>query len=85
MFYFRSRFLKNIRQGQLGVSSVYDEKYGLWRGLDKMDECFDFSSHMSLMMNGSPTKEFKVERGLRQGDPISPFCHCSGRFEGFSE
>lgn len=31
------------------------------------------SCHMSVMVNGSPAKDFKVERGLRQGDPISPF------------
>ncbi|XP_058755916.1 uncharacterized protein LOC131629131 [Vicia villosa] len=32
-----------------------------------------FSSHMSVMVNGSPTKEFLVEKGLRQGDPLSSF------------
>ena len=31
------------------------------------------SAEMSIIINGSPTKPFRMERGLRQGDPLSPF------------
>ncbi|XP_072090535.1 secreted RxLR effector protein 78-like [Arachis hypogaea] len=35
-------------------------------------ECVTTSS-MSVLINGSPSKPFKMEQGLRQGDPLSPF------------
>ncbi|GKA50280.1 putative RNA-directed DNA polymerase, eukaryota, reverse transcriptase zinc-binding domain protein [Tanacetum coccineum] len=38
----------------------------------KIRSCLD-SAYASVLVNGSPTKEFKMERGLRQGDPLSPF------------
>ena len=31
------------------------------------------SSTLSVLVNGSPTSEFKNQKGLRQGDPIAPF------------
>jgi len=31
------------------------------------------SATISVLVNGSPTKEFKPSRGLKQGDPIAPF------------
>lgn len=32
-----------------------------------------FTSSLSVIVNGSTTEDFKLEKGLRQGDPISPF------------
>jgi len=31
------------------------------------------TAHISILVNGAPCKPFKMGRGLRQGDPISPF------------
>ncbi|GLT56373.1 hypothetical protein SLA2020_294170 [Shorea laevis] len=41
-----------------------------WRGWIK--ECLS-TARCSVLVNGSPTEEFVVEKGLRQGDPLSPF------------
>ncbi|GKD41716.1 putative RNA-directed DNA polymerase, eukaryota, reverse transcriptase zinc-binding domain protein [Tanacetum coccineum] len=42
----------------------------IWRSWIKA--CLE-SSRTSILVNGSPTSDFNVKRGLRQGDPLSSF------------
>ncbi|XP_058776599.1 uncharacterized mitochondrial protein AtMg01250-like [Vicia villosa] len=37
-----------------------------------MEGCV-FSKSLSVLVNGTTNKDFRVEKGLRQGDPLSPF------------
>ncbi|GKA24065.1 kinase-like domain, beta-lactamase/transpeptidase-like protein [Tanacetum coccineum] len=45
----------------------FGDKWCKW-----VDSCLR-SSTMSILVNGSPTEEFCLEKGVRQGDPLSPF------------
>nr|GEW57164.1 cytochrome P450 81E8-like [Tanacetum cinerariifolium] len=56
------KFLDHIME-QIGFSV----KWRKW-----IHGCLD-SAYTSVLINGSPTKEFKINKGLRQGDPLSPY------------
>lgn len=45
----------------------FGEKWCAW-----IKECLA-SVSMSVLINGSASKEFNIQKGLRQGDPLSPF------------
>ena len=53
----------DISMGYMGFGSH-------WRKL--VFECLS-TSKLAILINGSPNREFSMERDLRQGDPLSPF------------
>ncbi|XP_057733852.1 uncharacterized protein LOC130949032 [Arachis stenosperma] len=65
-------FQKAYDRVKWGFVDIVLEKMGFgrtWRTWVR--ECVT-SASVSILINGSPSKPFKMERGLRQGDPLSP-------------
>eukprot|EP00253_Pinus_taeda_P008610 PITA_08610 len=69
---------------KLDLSKAYDRVS--WQYLEEILRSFGFSNrwiswvlscistpNFSILVNGTPSKTFKASRGIRQGDPISPF------------
>lgn len=80
--------LKTFKQAgmllKLDLSKAFDKLS--WSYIQNMLKAFGFShswvrwimslissSHFSLLVNGLPSRPFKPTRGIRQGDPLSPF------------
>ncbi|GKV29207.1 hypothetical protein SLEP1_g38153 [Rubroshorea leprosula] len=80
--------IKKKKQPTFVFKADFEKAYDCvdWSFLDWMMESFGFgtkwrgwimeclsTARISVLINGSPTKEFEVGKGLRQGDPLSPF------------
>eukprot|EP00253_Pinus_taeda_P035376 PITA_35376 len=80
--------LKSSKQAgmllKLDLSKAFDKLS--WSYIENMLKAFGFchswirwimslisSTHFSLLVNGLPSRPFKPSRGIRQGDPLSPF------------
>ncbi|GFZ18817.1 hypothetical protein Acr_27g0005560 [Actinidia rufa] len=48
----------------------FPQRWGDWR--DWINECLS-SARVFVLVNGSPCNEFQMNKGVRQGDPQSPF------------
>ncbi|GJS54821.1 RNA-directed DNA polymerase, eukaryota, reverse transcriptase zinc-binding domain protein [Tanacetum coccineum] len=64
-----------IKKSAFGIEWLDDVlgKFGFGDKWRKWIQCCLHSSKGSIIINGSPTDEFQFGRGLKQGDPLSPF------------
>ena len=81
-------YLKNENQPGLLVSIDFEKAFDSvdWNFMEKVLKQFGFGSNIlqwisafyndiksSILVNGQASTSFKIERGCRQGDPISPY------------
>ena len=62
-----------IRGANGDSKSKWQKKFGFGKKWCEWIQACLCSTRGSILLNGSPTEEFQFYKGLKQGDPLSPF------------